>query len=167
MNIVSKLRTLSWSASSVLLVFALSPQASSQQVSQGTADQARAEIEAVLGFVPTFITSYPEAAIPGLWAQLRDFQLNPHTALSPKEKELIAVAVAAQVPCSYCTYSHTRFAKLQGATEEEIQEAVAVASLIRQSSTILNGSGLELDQWRLEVDRMIAAAEKQMAASKD
>jgi AhpD family alkylhydroperoxidase len=51
---------------------------------------------------------------------MKTLQLNPGTALSGKVKELIGLAVAAQVPCRYCTYAHTEFARLDGASEREI-----------------------------------------------
>ncbi|MER8367113.1 carboxymuconolactone decarboxylase family protein [Mesorhizobium sp. M1378] len=39
--------------------------------------------------------------------------------------------MAAQIPCNYCIWSDTQDAKRAGATDEEIQEAVAVSALTR------------------------------------
>ena len=49
-------------------------------------------------------------------------------ALEPKTKELIGLAVAAQIPCEYCVYYHTKAAKADGATAAQIKEAIAMAS---------------------------------------
>jgi AhpD family alkylhydroperoxidase len=49
--------------------------------------------------------------------------------LSGKEKELIGRAVAAQIPCSDCIYFHTAAAKLNGATDTEFREALAMAAI--------------------------------------
>ena len=76
-------------------------------------------------FVPEFLRRFPDAARAGAWRQMRDVQLNPKTALSGKDKELVGLAVASQVPCRYCIIAHTEFAKLNGATDTEISEAIA------------------------------------------
>ena len=56
-------------------------------------------------------------------AGLVNVAVNPATALSGKHKELVGLAVAAQVPCKFCIVAHTEFAKLNGASEAEIKEA--------------------------------------------
>jgi AhpD family alkylhydroperoxidase len=66
--------------------------------------------------------------------------MNPKGALDEKTKSLIGLAVAAQIPCAYCVYGHTKAAKAAGATDAEIKEGIATAALVRFSSTILNGS---------------------------
>ncbi len=93
------------------------------------------DIEATLGSVPTFFKLFPEEGIGGAWAEFKTVQLNPKSALSGKEKELIGLAVAAQVPCSYCIYFHTAAAKANGATDAEVREAVAMAAITRHWST--------------------------------
>jgi len=52
-------------------------------------------------------------------------------ALPAKTKQLIAVAVAHVTQCPYCIRSHTRLARQQGATPEEIMEAIWVAAEMR------------------------------------
>src|SRR5205809_7957787 len=78
------------------------------------AEAARADIQKTFGFVPQFLLQVPELALPGTWDEMKTLQLNPSTALPGKIKELIGLAVAAQVPCRYCTYAHTDFARLHG-----------------------------------------------------
>ena len=72
-------------------------------------------------------------------------------ALSPKTKALISLAVAAQIPCTYCIYSYTEMAKKAGASEQEIEEAVAISALTRHWSTIFNGMQIDLDQFKKEM----------------
>src|SRR5258708_9015591 len=93
------------------------------------------DIEQTLGSVPTFFKMFPEAGIAGAWAEFKSVQLNPKTGLHRKTKELISLAVAAQVPCQYCIYFHTAAAKLNGATDGEIREAVAMAAVTLPWST--------------------------------
>ncbi len=51
-------------------------------------------------------------------------------ALSAKFKEIIAVAVAHATQCPYCIDVHTKNAAKAGATNEELSEAVLVASAL-------------------------------------
>jgi AhpD family alkylhydroperoxidase len=71
--------------------------------------------------------------------------LNPTGALDARTKQLIALAVSAQIPCAYCVYATTKAAKAAGATDAQMKEAIATAALVRFNSTMLNGSdgGLE------------------------
>lgn len=123
-----------------------------------------ADIEATLGMVPSFFRAFPEVGIAGAWAEFKSIQLNPDTALSGLEKELIGLAVAAQIPCTYCIYFHTEAARLNGATDEQIAEAVAMASITRHWSTVLNGLQLDYDQFRAETDQVLALARQAAAA---
>ena len=122
------------------------------------------EVTALLGFAPEFLSQFPDVARAGAWKQMRDVQLNPKTALSGKTKELIGLGVAAQVPCRYCVIAHTEFAKLNGATDSEIREALALASFTRDMSTMLNGMQVDENQFKRDVDRLVRGAK---AAKKD
>ena len=52
-------------------------------------------------------------------------------ALSRKLKQLIAVAVAHVTQCPYCIQGHTKAAAREGATHQEIMEAIWVAAEMR------------------------------------
>jgi AhpD family alkylhydroperoxidase len=122
------------------------------------ADAAYKDIEATLGQVPDMFKILPEVAVAGAWAEIKGVQLNPNTALDGKTKELMGLAVAAQIPCQYCIYFHTAAAKAHGASEEEIKEAVAMASIVRHWSTMLNGSQVDLAAFQKQTDDMLAQA---------
>ncbi len=79
-------------------------------------------------------------------------------AIDPKTRELIAIAVAAQIPCKYCTYSHTKKAKRLGATDAEIREAIATAGYIRLWSTVLHGSDYDYDTFVSEIDKLMGGS---------
>jgi len=119
------------------------------------AQLARDDIKATLGFVPKFLDSVPSVALPGAWEEMKGLQMSPSTALPPKIKELIGLAVAAQVPCHYCVYAHTKFAELGGATKDEIGEAVIVASLTRHWSTVLQGQQTDLSKFKRELATLV------------
>ena len=124
------------------------------------AASAYKDIERTLGRVPGFMRRFPEEGIAAAWLEMKTVQLNPATPLDGKSKELIGLAVAAQVPCQYCIAFHTEAAKLNGATDQEIREAVAMAAITRHWSTVLNGSLIDETQFRKEVDQIVAGAKK-------
>src|SRR5438067_1842748 len=125
------------------------------------------DIEQTLGSVPTFFKMFPESGIAGAWAEFKAVQLNPKTKLDGKTKELIGLAVSAQIPCQYCIYFHTAVAKANGASDEEIREAVAMAAIARHWSTVLNGMQVDLATFKSETDTVLrAAGEKAKSASK-
>jgi AhpD family alkylhydroperoxidase len=118
-------------------------------------DAARSEMEAALGTVPPFIALLPEGAQAGAWSFMKGSSGNPDGEIPAKYRELIALGVAAQIPCAYCAYAHTAFAKANGASDAEVQEAIAYAAEVRLWSTILNGSQYDLDQWQAEIDGIL------------
>ena len=65
-------------------------------------------------------------------------------ALPAKTKQLIAVAVAHVTQCPYCIRGHTGAALRQGATAEEIMEAIWVAAEMRAGGAYAH-STLALD----------------------
>jgi AhpD family alkylhydroperoxidase len=109
------------------------------------------DIQSTMGGVPSFVKQFPKAGLPGAWAEVKAIELSDKTALPPKVKSLIALAVAAQIPCTYCVWSDTRDAKRAGATDEEIQEAVAMAALTRHWSTMFNGMQVDFDTFKKEM----------------
>lgn len=119
------------------------------------AQTAYQDIKRTLGSVPQFFRQLPEASVAGAWKMMKTYQMNPDTSLSPKEKELIGVAVSAQIPCQYCIHFHTEAAKLNGSTDREIHEAITVASLTRQWSTVLHGNMIDERKFRGEIDQMV------------
>jgi AhpD family alkylhydroperoxidase len=157
----TRLRTLATAAAlGVLIVQPVAAQEAQSQVTYR-------DIEQTLGSVPGFFKQLPESAIAGAWEEMKAFQLNPKTQLSGKTKELIGLAVAAQIPCQYCIYFHTAAAKANGATDEEIREAVAMAAVVRHWSTVLNGMQVDLGVFRRETDTVLGlATEKAKAASR-
>ena len=121
----------------------------------------RKELEQTFGMVPSFALTTTPIGLKSWWGGVRDFQLSEKTALDGKTKELIGLGVSAQIPCHYCVLFHTEAARLNGASEQEIQEAVFMASLTRQGSTILNGAQLDEETFESELQDIVAYLKKQ------
>jgi AhpD family alkylhydroperoxidase len=127
------------------------------------AEGARGDIVKTLGFVPGFFKVMSDTAVPGAWEEMKGLQLNPNTALSGRTKELIGLAVSAQIPCRYCVYAHTEFAKLNGASAGEIAEAVAVGGVERHWSAYLFGEQIDDAKMAADVARIVQNAKKASA----
>ncbi|ODT06798.1 MAG: alkylhydroperoxidase [Mesorhizobium sp. SCN 65-20] len=121
-------------------------------------DATLKDIQKSMGSVPSFLKQFPKAGLPGAWSELKNIEFSDKTALPPKTKALISLAVAAQIPCSYCIWADTQGAKQAGATDEEIQEAVAMAALTRHWSTIFNGMQVDLETFKKELGAEMSAA---------
>lgn len=98
--------------------------------------------------------TYPADALKPAFEEWKAVGANG--ALDAKTKQLIGLAVAAQIPCQYCVYGHTMAAKHFGATDAEIKEAIAAASLTRKWSTVMYGSAYDFGKFKQEVDATFA-----------
>jgi AhpD family alkylhydroperoxidase len=122
-----------------------------------TREDVYKDIEKTLGTVPAFVKQFPSAILAGSWQEEKDLELSDKTALPPKVKALISLAVAAQIPCTYCVWADTAAARQFGATDEEIGEAVAMAGLTRQFSTLFNGLQVDFEQFKKDLGGATAA----------
>lgn len=65
--------------------------------------------------------------------------VNGDTALTEREKSLIALAVAHTIQCPYCIDAYTSSSLERGADEEQMMEAVHVAAAIKAGTTLVYG----------------------------
>jgi AhpD family alkylhydroperoxidase len=159
---MNKLYRLSYAL--LALGFTLAP-AALVRAETGGAAATRAEIQKTFGFVPGFMKAMPDLLLPGLWQEMTGLEMNPATALPGKQKELISLGVAAQIPCEYCIYAHTQFARLNQASDAEIGEAVGIAALTRHWSTFINGTLPDEQKFRAEVNQLVAHVKKLAAGT--
>jgi AhpD family alkylhydroperoxidase len=100
-----------------------------------------------------FKETYPKHALESALEARRALQ-GEKAELDAKTRELISLGVAAQIPCDYCIYVHTKNARASGASDAEIREAVAAAASVRHWSTVLNGMDYDFEKFKAEVDKM-------------
>lgn len=115
--------------------------------------EVEAEIKETLGLVPSFFLQVPDRLLDPEWTLFRDLQLG-ETLIPNKYKELMGVALHAHTKCRYCILFHTEAAKLFGATDEEIQEAVHYSKMSTGWSTYLNGMQMDYDQFADELEKI-------------
>ncbi len=121
------------------------------------ATRSRAEVEAdikeTFGLVPTFFKRMPDKFLDPERQLMKELEFG-ETLIPNKYKELIGVAVHAETKCRYCTLFHQEAAKLFGATDEEIQEAVHFAKFTAGWSVYLNGIREDYDTFARELQQI-------------
>ena len=112
------------------------------------------EMKEMFGEVIGFVDLIPDQFIDAEWDLIKRVQFG-ETLIPNKYKELIGLSVSAVTRCRYCALFHTEAAKLFGATEEEIEEAVHYTKLVSGWSTYLNGMQVDYDEFKAQVDRVV------------
>ncbi len=108
------------------------------------------EIEEAFGLVPTFFKQIPDSSLELEWQLFKRVQLEAG-AVPQKYRELIGIAISAIMKCRYCVLFHTEAARLNGATQAEIEDAVHFAKSSAGWSTYLNGLQVDFDQFKEEM----------------
>ncbi len=140
--------------SAVALLTAIAGSAAYAQ--EQTPAEVRAEATKMFGASLPELELYPDSGVVGVWTWMKDVE-DGKGALSPKVRELIGLAVASQIPCEFCIHYHRKAASAQGATEQELREASAVAAYTRHWSTMLYGTQVDLDEYKAMIDKLFAA----------
>lgn len=116
------------------------------------------EIKETLGLVPSFFDRFPEETLDYEWTLFARFEIEEANPIRPtglhipvKYRQLMGVALHSETKCHYCTLFHTEVAKLFGATDQEIQEAVHYAKHSLGLSAYLNGIRQDFDDFEREL----------------
>ena len=97
--------------------------------------------------VPNFwkyLANSPET-LERTWNSLK--QVMKKGALDPVVKELIYVAVSVTNSCEYCIKSHSLAAKKKGATDEMLNEMIAVTGMANETNRLVEGYQVEVDDF--------------------
>ena len=123
------------------------------------------EMEKMMGVAPSFFRSLPDSSLDMEWQLMKRVQMEPG-AIPNKYRELIGLAVAAAVHCRYCTFFHTEMAKVAGASEAEIEDAVHFAKSVMGWSTYINGMQTDFEQFKAEIREAAKFAGKHAVAAR-
>ncbi len=119
------------------------------------------EIEEMFGLVPSFFKLVPDSSLRLEWDLFKRVQME-EGPIPNKYRELIGVAVSAVTRCRYCAVYHTEVAKLNGATDAEIEDAVHFAKSQAGWSTYINGMQVDYDRFKNEVTQACKHIRKKM-----
>lgn len=101
----------------------------------GAYENTLKDIEKTLGMVPGFMKALPKEVLVQEWPLFKKYNFE-ETEIPAKYRELMGLAVAANIKCPYCTLFHEGTAMMNGATEEELAETAFLASYTRWSAII-------------------------------
>lgn len=107
------------------------------------------DIEKTMGSVPGFMKALPEDVLVSDWALMKKYQYGD-SEIPAKYREMIGLAVAANLKCPYCQHMHLGMAKAYGASEEELSELAFLASFTSRWSAMLHAQNYDLDQFKKE-----------------
>lgn len=110
------------------------------------------EIEDMFGLVPSMFKSVPDSSLELEWQLFKRVQLE-EGPIPNKYRELIGVAISAISKCRFCAFYHTELAKLNGASDAEIEDAVHYAKSSAGWSTYINGLQIDFETFKDEVSR--------------
>jgi AhpD family alkylhydroperoxidase len=127
-------------------------------------EQVYQDMKNTLGLVPTFFKTIPEATLNLEWNLFKSLNLG-ETVIPNKYKELIGVGISAATKCTYCTLFHTEIAKMHGATDAEIEDAVHYAKSTAGWSAYLNGLSIDFDQFKDEVFQIVEYVQAQTGST--
>ena len=119
-------------------------------VGHRTREHVYQDIEQTLGVVPTFVKSIPDATLELEWELLKRVQL-VDGPIPNKYRELIGMGIAAVIKCRYCMFFHTEVAKLNGATDAEIEDALHYTKSSVGWSAYISGQQTDFEQFKKEV----------------
>ena len=120
----------------------------SENEAKGKVKEIYEEIKSVrkITEVPNFwktIANNPES-LERTWTSLK--QVMKKGARDPVVKELIYVAVSVTNGCEYCIKSHSLSAKKKGATNDMLNEMIAVVGMANETNRLVEGYQVEVDE---------------------
>ena len=122
------------------------------------------EVKSMFGLVPSFLKHIPDSTIEEEWKLMKVLQFD-EGPIPNKYRELIGLGISAATRCKYCTLFHTEAAKLNGATEAEIEDALHFAKHTAGWSTYLNGMQIDYEQFSREVKEIVRYVNSNMHAA--
>ena len=129
-----------------------------------TREEIYRDMEEMFGLVPSFFKLVPDRSLELEWKLFKRVQFD-EGPIPNKYRELIGLGIAAVTHCNYCTLFHTEVARLNGATEEEIEDAVHYAKSTAGWSTYLNGMRADYGQFSSELQQVGEHVRSQQAVA--
>jgi AhpD family alkylhydroperoxidase len=131
-----------------------------------TREEIYREMEEAFGLVPSMFKTIPDSSLELEWVLFKRIQMD-EAPISNKNRELIGIAISAATKCRYCSFFHTEMAKVHGATDEEIENAVHYAKSNAGWSAYLNGMQVDFEEFKkelLQVSEHLRAKQARKAA---
>ena len=120
------------------------------------------DIEKTLGIVPGFMKALPKDVLIQEWPLFKTYNFT-ETQIPAKYRELMGLAVAANIKCPYCQLFHKGAAQMNGATEKEFAETVFLASYTARWSSIIHAQDYDYQKFKEEFQQIGEYLQKKMS----
>ena len=117
------------------------------------------DIETTLGIVPGFMKALAEDVLIQDWPLMKKYVVGD-SKIPAKYREMIGLAIAANIKCPYCTLFHTGAAQLHGASDDELQEIYFLASFTSRWSAMIHAQQYDYDKFAEEFAKIGAHLSK-------
>ena len=107
------------------------------------------DIKKSIGIVPGFMKALPQNVLIHEWPLFKKYTLE-ESKIPAKYRELMGLAVAANIKCPYCQLFHMSVAKMDGATAEELAETAFLASYTSRWSSMIHAQHYDYDTFAKE-----------------
>jgi AhpD family alkylhydroperoxidase len=111
------------------------------------------DIEKTFGFVPGFMKGLPQDVLVHDWPLMKKYTLG-ESKIPAKYRELMGLAVAANIKCPYCQLFHMSVAKMVGATAEELAEVAFLASYTSRWSSMIHAQHYSYETFAKETQQI-------------
>ena len=119
----------------------------------GEYEDALKDIEKTFGFVPGFMKGLPKDVLTHDWPLMKKYTLG-ESKIPAKHRELLGLAVAANIKCPYCQLFHKSVAQMYGATPEEFAEIAFLASYTSRWSSMIHAQHYPYETFEKETQRI-------------
>jgi len=117
------------------------------------------DIEASLGLVPGFMKALPADVLMGDWPLMKKHVLG-ESKIPGKYREMIALAISANLKCPYCELFHTGAAQLHGVSDDELKEVYFLASFTTRWSAMIHAQHYDYNKFAEEFAQIAAHLSK-------
>ena len=119
------------------------------------------DIESTIGIVPGFMKALPEDVLVKEWPLFKKYELG-ESRIPAKYREMIGLAISANIKCPYCQLFHTETAKMMGATDEEFAEVAFLASFTSRWSAMIHAQNYDINKFGEELQQIGQHLQKMM-----
>lgn len=111
------------------------------------------DIEKTFGIVPGFMKGLPQEVLVHDWPLMKMYTVG-ETKIPAKYRELMGLAVAANIKCPYCQLFHKSAAQMMGATPEEFAEVAFLASYTSRWSAMIHAQHYPYETYAKETQQI-------------
>ena len=111
------------------------------------------DVQKSLGIVPGFMKALSQDVLIHDWPLFKKYTLG-ESKIPAKYRELMGLAVAANIKCPYCQLFHKSAAQLYGATIEEFAEISFLASYTSRWSAMIHAQNYSYETFAKETEQI-------------